>query len=155
MSFANVALSAELLEALDSNNYKESTPIQKKVIPLILDQKDILAKAQTGSGKTASFVLPLLEIWQKKEKRKKPKISILILTPTRELTLQVSKTIEVFSKDLSEKPKVVSVIGGESIGDQLLEIQKGCDVVVATSGRLLDIMSKKQTGIKDQSLNMR
>ena len=144
MSFANFALSTELLEALDSNNYKESTPIQKKVIPLILDQKDILAKAQTGSGKTASFVLPLLEIWQKKEKRKKPKISILILTPTRELTLQVSKTIEVFSKDLSEKPKVVSVIGGESIGDQLLEIQKGCDVVVATSGRLLDIMSKKQ-----------
>lgn len=144
MSFTNFDLSVEILSALEANNYEESTPIQKKVIPLILERKDILAKAQTGSGKTASFVLPLLNLWQQKERRKKPKISILILTPTRELTLQVSKTIEIFSKELSEKPKVVSVIGGESIGDQLLAIQKGCDVVVATSGRLLDIMSKKQ-----------
>ncbi|MGB3750107.1 MAG: DEAD/DEAH box helicase [Arcobacteraceae bacterium] len=144
MSFTNFDLSAEILSALEANNYEESTPIQKKVIPLILERKDILAKAQTGSGKTASFVLPLLDLWQQKERRKKPKISILILTPTRELTLQVSQTIELFSKELSDKPKVVSVIGGESIGDQLLAIQKGCDVVVATSGRLLDIMSKKQ-----------
>jgi len=144
MSFKNFDLSVEILSSLEVNSYEESTPIQKKVIPLVLQREDILAKAQTGSGKTASFVLPLLDIWQHKERRKKPKISVLILAPTRELTLQVSKTIEIFSKELSEKPKVVSVIGGESIGDQLLAIQKGCDVVVATSGRLLDIMSKKQ-----------
>jgi len=149
MPFTNFELSAEILENLDSNHYEKSTPIQKKVIPLVLDAKDILAKAQTGSGKTASFVLPLLDIWQTKIKRKKPKISILILAPTRELTLQVSKTIEIFSKGFITKPKVVSVIGGESISDQLLAVQKGCDIVVATSGRLLDIMHKKQIDLSN------
>ncbi len=144
MSFDTLNLSDEILQDLDINNYKIATAIQKKVIPLVLQGKDIMARAQTGSGKTASFVLPLLTLWQEKVKVKKVKIKILILTPTRELTIQVSKSIHIFSEAMSTKPKVVTVIGGDSIGNQLIDIQKGCDIIVATSGRLLDIITRKQ-----------
>jgi len=117
------------------------------VIPLVLTSKDVMARAQTGSGKTASFVLPLLKLWNENIKIGKAKISILVLTPTRELTQQVAQSFSLFSKSLNKELKVVSVIGGESIGDQLLEVQKGCDVVVATPGRLLDILDKKQINL--------
>jgi ATP-dependent RNA helicase RhlE len=144
MSFDTFNLSDEILQALDTNNYKIATAIQEKVIPLVIEGKDIMAKAQTGSGKTASFILPLLTLWQEKPKVKKSKIKILILTPTRELTIQVSNSIHSFSEAMNIKPQVVRVIGGENIGDQIINIQKGCDIVVATSGRLLDIIIKKQ-----------
>lgn len=144
MNFDIFNLSNEILQALDTNNYKRATAIQEKVIPLVLEGKDIMARAQTGSGKTASFVLPLLTLWQEKPKVKKSKIKILILAPTRELTIQVSNSIHSFSEAMNTKPQVVTVIGGEHIGDQLINIQKGCDIVVATSGRLLDIITKKQ-----------
>mgnify|MGYP005987373021 CR=1 FL=1 len=147
MNFKTFNLSNDISKALIKQNYIETTPIQEKVIPLVLNANDIMAKAQTGSGKTASFVLPLLHIWQESEKTKKPKIKQLILTPTRELTIQVSNTIKDFSEAFDIKPKVVTVIGGESIGDQLLNVQKGCDIVVATSGRLLDIINKKQINL--------
>jgi len=147
MTFNSFNLSSEINKALEYFKYTQTTPIQEKVIPLVLKQKDIMAKAQTGSGKTASFVLPLLNIWQNDIRIKKAKIKQLILTPTRELTIQVSNTIKDFSKEFNLKPKVVTVIGGESIGDQLLSIQKGCDIVVATSGRLLDIIDKKQINL--------
>jgi len=147
MNFDSFNLSNEINKALEHYKYIETTPIQEKVIPLVLKQKDIMAKAQTGSGKTASFVLPLLQIWHNDTRVKKAKIKQLILTPTRELTIQVSNTIKDFSKEFDIKPKVVTVIGGESIGDQLLSIQKGCDIVVATSGRLLDIIDKKQINL--------
>jgi len=149
MKFSTLNLSQEILKSLEKNNYTEATAIQEKVIPLVLASKDILAKAQTGSGKTASFVLPLLDLFQDKVVRKKAKISILILTPTRELTIQVSNAIKIFSVELLHKPSVVTVIGGESIGDQLLSIQKGCDIIVATSGRLLDIIDKKQINLSE------
>jgi len=149
MKFSTLNLSQEILKSLEKNKYEETTPIQEKVIPLVLASKDILAKAQTGSGKTASFVLPLLDLFQDKVVRKKAKISILILTPTRELTIQVSNAIKIFSVELLHKPSVVTVIGGESIGDQLLSIQKGCDIIVATSGRLLDIIDKKQINLSE------
>ena len=147
MSFIDFSLSTEIQQSLWLNNYTKSTPIQEKVIPLVLENIDILAKAQTGSGKTASFVLPLLHKWQEKKIVKKAKISILILTPTRDLTIQVANTLKLFSENFSHKPKITTVIGGESIGDQLLSIQKGCDIVVATSGRLLDIIDKKQINL--------
>ena len=147
MNFDTFNLSLEIKKALTYYNYIKTTPIQEKVIPLIMEQKDVMAKAQTGSGKTASFVLPLLNLWQQDERTKKAKIKQLILTPTRELTIQVSNTIKDFSKEFEIKPKVVTVIGGESIGDQLLSIQKGCDIIVATSGRLLDIINKKQINL--------
>ena len=147
MNFDIFNLSTEINSALVHHKYIKTTPIQEKVIPLVMEQKDVMAKAQTGSGKTASFVLPLLNIWQQDVRTKKAQIKQLILTPTRELTIQVSNTIKDFSKEFDIKPKIVTVIGGESIGDQLLDIQKGCDIIVATSGRLLDIISKKQINL--------
>ena len=147
MPFSKLISSSSLIQSLNENDYLKATIIQEKVIPLVLEKKDIMAKAQTGSGKTASFVLPILELLSKQEYKKKAKIKVLVLTPTRELALQVTKTFDTFSKNLEKKPKLVSVIGGESIGDQLLEIQKGCDIVVATTGRLLDIIDKKQINL--------
>lgn len=150
MPFSNLGLSNNINKALDENAYTNPTPIQEKVIPLVLQNKDIMAKAQTGSGKTASFVLPILQLLlnkEDKEHKKKAKISTLVLTPTRELALQVSKAFIDFSIYFENKPKIVSVIGGESLTQQLLDIQKGCDIVVATTGRLLDILDKKQINL--------
>lgn len=147
MPFSKLKLSNEIKQALKENEYTTPTKIQEKVIPLILEQHDIMARAQTGSGKTASFVLPILELFSQDIKIGKAKIRTLVLTPTRELTLQVANVFNTFSKCLEIKPKVVSVIGGEHIGEQLLNIQKGCDIVVATTGRLLDILNKKQINL--------
>lgn len=112
-----------------------------------------MAKAQTGSGKTASFVLPILELFfnknEEKKEKTKAKISTLVLTPTRELALQVSKAFSDFSINFENKPKTVTIIGGESLTQQLLDIQKGCDIVVATTGRLLDILDKKQINLSN------
>ncbi len=148
MPFSNLKLSTSLQELLKKNNYSKPTPIQEQVIPLVLEQKDIMAQAQTGSGKTASFVLPILELLSQNPTEGKRKIKVLVLTPTRELTLQVAEAFSFFGQALTQKPKVVSVIGGEGIGDQIYAIQKGCDVVVATSGRFLDVLSKKQMTLK-------
>ncbi|MCO4845430.1 MAG: DEAD/DEAH box helicase [Sulfurovum sp.] len=147
MSFSKLQLSSPILQAVQENNYVKPTPIQEKVIPLVLEKHDIMAKAQTGSGKSASFVLPVLEQWAENLGEGKPKIKVLVLTPTRELTIQVAEYFSTFGTHLPRKPKVVSVIGGESIGDQLFAIQKGCDILVATSGRFLDVLRKKQMNL--------
>ncbi len=147
MPFTKLGLSSEILRALQDENYTKPTPIQEKVIPLVLKEQDIMARAQTGSGKSASFVLPMLELLSQRRGEGKAKIKALVLTPTRELTLQVSEAFNTFGKYLDIKPKVVSIIGGESIGDQLFKIQQGCDVLVATSGRFLDVLSKKQMNL--------
>ena len=148
MPFSKLKLSDCLQRVLQQNSYLKPTPIQERVIPLILEKKDIMAKAQTGSGKSAAFVLPILELLAKNPTEGKAKIKVLVLTPTRELTLQVAETFNTFGKAFSSKLKVVSVIGGEGIGEQIYAIQKGCDIVVATSGRFLDILSKKQMSLK-------
>ncbi len=147
MPFSSLGISPQINKSLKENNFVKPTPIQSKVIPLVLKYKDIMAKAQTGSGKSASFVLPILEILHQNPREGKPKIRVLVLTPTRELTTQVANAFSIFGKFLPTPLKVVSVIGGESIGDQLYNIQQGCDIVVATSGRLLDIFSKKQMNL--------
>ena len=147
MPFSHLGLSLEINKALKENAYKIPSKIQEKVIPLILQKKDLMAKAQTGSGKTASFVLPILQLWNEQKYEGKAKIRVLVLTPTRELALQVSQSFELFSQYLEKKPKLVTIIGGKSIGDQLLDIQKGCDIVVATTGRLNDILEKKQMNL--------
>ena len=148
MPFSTLKLSTAIQKTLQVKGFKKATPIQKKVIPLVLDNKDIVAQAQTGSGKSASFVLPLLELWnQNRDNAKKGKIKILVLTPTRELTLQVAQVFKEFSKNLAKKPQIVSLIGGQSIGNQLYNIQQGCDVLVATSGRFLDVLKKKQMNL--------
>ena len=147
MPFSALKLSKKIILSLDEKGYKGPTPIQKKVIPLVLQSKDIMAMAQTGSGKSASFILPILQMWSQRKGEGKAKIKVLVLTPTRELTLQVAAAFNEFGKYLPKKPKVVSVIGGESIGDQLYDIQQGCDVLVATSGRFLDVLKKKQMNL--------
>ena len=147
MSFEQLKLSPSLQKALQKNGYTEPTQIQKKVIPLVIEQKDIIAQSQTGTGKTASFVLPILERLQATKGEGKAKLKVVVLTPTRELTLQVSSSFEVLGEFLEKPLKVVSVIGGESLGDQIFKIQKGCDVLVATSGRFIDLLSKKQTNL--------
>ena len=147
MSFSSLNLSKEIQKALSKNNFKKPTPIQEKVIPLVLDGDDVMAKAKTGSGKSASYILPILEMLQKRRGEGKAKIKVLVLTPTRELTLQISEAFETFGEFISKRPKVVSLIGGEGIGDQLYDIQQGCEILVATSGRFLDVLSKKQMNL--------
>jgi len=148
MQFSSFNLSSPLQKALQEKAFLTPTPIQEKIIPLVLEHKDVVAQAQTGSGKSASFILPLLELWSKnRDHAKKGKIKILVLTPTRELTLQIAQMFEEFSKYLGKKPQIVSLIGGQSIGDQLYEIQQGCDILVATSGRFLDVLKKKQMNL--------
>ena len=142
-------LSQPLQKAIQKSGFTKPTPIQDKVIPLVLEKEDVLARAQTGSGKSASFILPILELLSRNIKPGKAKIKVLVLAPTRELTLQLSKSFEDFSFYLSKKPTVVSLIGGESIGDQLYDVQQGCDVLVATSGRFLDVVSKKQMNLSN------
>ena len=149
MPFSKLNLLSQINQSLLENNYKIPTIIQEKVIPLVLEKKDIMAKAQTGSGKTASFVLPILDFFAKQNYEGKSKIRVLVLTPTRELALQVASSFDIFSKHLLKKPKLVSIIGGQNIGEQLLDIQKGCDIVVATTGRLLDILDKKQINLSN------
>ncbi|WP_310441465.1 DEAD/DEAH box helicase [Sulfurimonas sp.] len=147
MPFSKLGLSSQIQSRLKKSGFTAPTPIQAKVIPLVLKHNDIMAMAQTGSGKSASFVLPILELWSKSVGEGKAKIKALVLTPTRELTLQVADAFSTFGADLQRKPKVVSIIGGESIGEQIYAIQQGCDILVATSGRLLDVLSKKQTNL--------
>ncbi|MCD4757817.1 MAG: DEAD/DEAH box helicase [Arcobacteraceae bacterium] len=147
MGFIQFNLSEPMQKALTKNNFLTPTPIQQKVIPLVLKSQDIMAKAQTGSGKTASFVLPILQKWLDSSYNGKAKIRTLVLTPTRELTLQVAESFKVFSSNFSKKPRIISVIGGEEIATQLYDLQKGCDILVATPGRLLDILRKKQINL--------
>ena len=147
MSFDRFNFIEQINKILEKSNFTKPTPIQSKVIPLVLEKKDIMARAQTGSGKTASFVLPILNMLSTDEREGKAKIRVLVLTPTRELTLQVADAFKYFGEYLEKKLKVVSIIGGKSIGDQLYDIQQGCDIVVATVGRLLDVFSKKQMNL--------
>ena len=148
MPFSKLKLSKPLQDLLELNHYKKPTPIQEQVIPLVLEKQDIMAQAQTGSGKSASFVLPILEMLAQNPTEGKRKIKVLVLTPTRELTLQIAETFKLFGDPFRPKPKVVSVIGGEGIGDQIYAIQKGCDILVATSGRFLDVLGKNQMSLK-------
>ena len=148
MNFNQFSLSLELQKAITQEGYNTATKIQEKVIPLVLEKKDVLVQAQTGSGKSASFILPLLEMWSKeRDNAKKGKIKILVLAPTRELSLQLTQFFQDFSRYFSKKPQIVSLIGGEKIGEQLFDIQQGCDILVSTTGRFLDVLKKKQMNL--------
>jgi ATP-dependent RNA helicase RhlE len=148
MSFNTLGLSAPILKAIKEQGYSEPTPIQKEAIPVILNGRDILAGAQTGTGKTAGFTLPLLELLNKtKPIKTKQKIRALILTPTRELAAQVGESVEVYGKYLPFKSAVI--FGGVKINPQLIKLKKGVDIVVATPGRLLDHISQKNIDLRD------
>ena len=141
MSFSNLGLCKELLRAVEEEGYTTATPIQAKAIPVILSKKDVLAAAQTGTGKTAGFTLPLLELLNKNySKDKKSSVKALILTPTRELATQVAQSVEVYGKYLPFKSAVI--FGGVGINPQKAILKKGVDIITATPGRLLDLVSQ-------------
>ena len=140
MLFKDLGLSAELLRAIEEKGYSEATPVQQKAIPLVLEGRDILAGAQTGTGKTAGFTLPLLQHLQKSPNNRRS-IRALILTPTRELAAQVGESVRDYGSHLPFKTAVI--FGGVSINTQIDKLRKGVDVVVATPGRLLDHMQQK------------
>ena len=141
MSFSNLGLCAELLRAIKEEGYSTPTPIQAKSIPVILSNKDVLAAAQTGNGKTAGFTLPLLQrLKTAYNKDKKSHVRALILTPTRELAAQVAQSVETYGKYLPFKSAVI--FGGVGINPQISLLKKGVDIVIATPGRLLDLISQ-------------
>jgi ATP-dependent RNA helicase RhlE len=140
MLFNQLGLSAELLRAINEKGYAEATPIQQKAIPLILAGRDVLAGAQTGTGKTAGFTLPMLHKLQHSPNNRRS-IRALILTPTRELAAQVGESVRIYGAHLPFRTAVI--FGGVSINTQIARLRKGVDVVVATPGRLLDHMQQK------------
>jgi len=141
MSFSNLGLCTELLRAIKEEGYTTPTPIQTESIPVILSKKDVLAAAQTGTGKTAGFTLPLLELLNKNySKDRKSSVKALILTPTRELATQVGQSVEVYGKYLPFKSAVI--FGGVGINPQKAILKKGVDIITATPGRLLDLVSQ-------------
>ena len=141
MSFLNLGLCPQILRAVEEEGYTTPTPIQAKAIPVILSKKDVLAAAQTGTGKTAGFTLPLLELLNKNYlKARKSAVKALILTPTRELATQVAQSVEVYGKYLPFKSAVI--FGGVGINPQKAILKKGVDIITATPGRLLDLVSQ-------------
>ena len=148
MSFTTLGLCDPILKAISDTGYTKPTPIQAKAIPFVLKGDDVLAAAQTGTGKTAAFTLPLLErMVQNHVKtathRGQPKrhIRALILTPTRELAAQVGENVQMYSKYLPYKSTIV--FGGVNINRQINTIKQGIDILIATPGRLLDLVSQK------------
>ena len=139
MSFSALGLSKPLLRALEESGYTLPTPIQLKAIPAALAGRDVMAAAQTGTGKTASFTLPLLQRLTGGAKVKANHIRALVLTPTRELAVQVAESVATYGKHLSLKSGVV--YGGVKINPQMMKLRSGVDVLVATPGRLLDLFS--------------
>ncbi|PRY14333.1 ATP-dependent RNA helicase RhlE [Pontibacter ummariensis] len=139
MDFSALGLPAPLLQAIKEQGYDQPFPIQQKAIPAILAGQDILGIARTGSGKTASFVLPLLQQFQKKPAARNRFIKALVLVPTRELALQVANVFHDFSAHLTRRVKTLAVFGGVSINPQMMALS-GTEVLVATPGRLLDLV---------------
>jgi len=140
MLFNQLGLSAELLRAVEKQGYTEATPIQRDAIPHILEGRDILASAQTGTGKTAGFTLPMLQRLSPFNKGKR-RIRALILVPTRELAAQVNESVGLYGCNLPVKS--MQIYGGVSIRPQISRLREGVDIVVATPGRLLDHVQQK------------
>ena len=140
MLFSELGLSAELLRAIETKGYQEATPIQQQAIPLILEGHDLLAGAQTGTGKTAGFTLPLLQRLLDSMPQGNKRVRALILVPTRELAAQVAESVSDYGRYL---PFISTVIfGGVSINPQISKLRRGVDIVIATPGRLLDHMER-------------
>lgn len=141
VSFEELNVSAPILEALHEKGYDRPTPIQQQAIPAILAGRDVLASAQTGTGKTASFSIPMLQRLSKQRPQEGRPIRGLILTPTRELAIQISENIVQYGKHLQLRSTLV--YGGVSQVNQVRELRRGVDIVIATPGRLLDLMQQR------------
>ncbi|MEC3949169.1 DEAD/DEAH box helicase [Sphingobium sp. HWE2-09] len=149
MTFADLGLSDELLRAVTESGYDTPTPIQAQAIPSVLMMRDIIGIAQTGTGKTASFVLPMIDILAHGRSRARMPRS-LILEPTRELAAQVAENFEKYGK--YHKLSMALLIGGVSMGDQLAALEKGVDVLIATPGRLMDLFGRGKIMLNGCSL---
>ncbi|MCC4834495.1 DEAD/DEAH box helicase [Shewanella sp. 1_MG-2023] len=141
MSFASLGLSAAILKAVEKQGYDTPSAIQEQAIPAVLEGKDVMAAAQTGTGKTAGFTLPLLELLSKGQRAKRGQVRALVLTPTRELAAQVAESVSTYGANLPLKSAVV--FGGVSINPQITTLRNGVDILVATPGRLLDLCQQK------------
>jgi len=146
MSFNSLGLSEALLKAISKKGYTTPSPIQEKAIPPVLEGKDVLASAQTGTGKTAGFTLPLLHLLSENPKQKYRPIRALILTPTRELAAQVYANVKEYSEFLNLRSAVI--FGGVNQKPQAATIRQGIDILVATPGRLLDLQSQGLLSLK-------
>lgn len=140
MPFASLGLSQSLVRAAVASNYHAPTEVQRAAIPAVLEGKDVRASAATGAGKTAAYVLPLLQRLSKTSPMRPRPTYVLILVPTRELAAQVGREIEKFEKFLPQPVKSVVAFGGVSINPQMMDLRGGAEIVVATPGRLLDLL---------------
>jgi superfamily II DNA/RNA helicase len=149
MTFADLGLSDQLLRAVEDSGYTEPTPIQRGAIPAVLMGKDLVGIAQTGTGKTAGFVLPMIDILSEGRSRARMPRS-LILEPTRELAAQVAENFEKYGKN--HKLSMALLIGGVQMGDQVKALEKGVDVLIATPGRLMDLFGRGKIMLNDCNL---
>ncbi len=140
MSFASLGLSEPILKAVAEQGYDTPSPIQAKAIPIVIEGRDVMAAAQTGTGKTAGFTLPLLERLSSGRPANSNQIRALVLTPTRELAAQVADSVATYGKYLNLKSTVV--FGGVKINPQMMKLRQGTDILVATPGRLLDLYNQ-------------
>ena len=150
MSFTSLGLSERILRAIEEKGYKTPSPIQLQAIPAVLDGKDVMAAAQTGTGKTAGFTLPMLELLSHSESVKSNSVRALVLTPTRELAAQVAESVQHYGKYLPLRSAVV--FGGVKINPQMMKLRRGVDILVATPGRLLDLYN--QNAVKFSQLEI-
>jgi len=140
MSFDSLGLSDPILKAVSEKGYDTPSPIQAKAIPAVLEGRDVMAAAQTGTGKTAGFTLPLLQRLSGGPRPKSNQVRALVLTPTRELAAQIQDSVFTYGKYLPLTSNVV--FGGVKINPQMMKLRKGVDILVATPGRLLDLYSQ-------------
>jgi len=147
MSFNQLGLSEALLKAITKKGYSTPSPIQEKAIPVILDRKDILASAQTGTGKTAGFTLPILELLSDRPTTKRRVIRSLILTPTRELAAQIKQNVDEYSHFVDIKSTVI--FGGVNSNPQIKTLRSGVDILIATPGRLLDLHGQRVLSLSE------
>ena len=153
MSFSDLNIIEPILKALRTEGYEKPTPIQEQAIPIILDRKDLLGCAQTGTGKTAAFAIPTLQILaaQKSTDNRAPrKVKALILTPTRELAIQINESFESYGKFTGLRHAVV--FGGVSQNQQVEAIRRGVDILIATPGRLIDLFNQRVISFQDISI---
>ena len=150
MSFNNLQLIEPILKALSNEGYTNPTPIQEQAIPIVLQRKDLLGCAQTGTGKTAAFAIPLLQLMQQESNDSNAQhrgIKALVLTPTRELAIQIEESFKAYGKYLALKQLVI--FGGVSQHSQVAALRRGVDILVATPGRLLDLMEQRHISLQD------
>ena len=147
MSFENLGLCPQILKRVKAQGYETATPIQSQAIPIVIEGRDILAGAQTGTGKTAAFTLPLLQVLSQRDLKKSRLPKALILAPTRELAAQVAESVKTYGEGLNIRSTVI--FGGVGLGPQKAKLKKGVDIVIGTPGRLLDLAGQEALDLSE------